>query len=247
MSETRTGRGATSFGRRAFLSTASVVSACVVAARALPLASAADALTLHVFLHVHANAQELEKRFEQDLPGVSVSVFSRVKDFEARLRQGPDAVLSLPAMLQAQGCPVHLQGVRGGVATEVYVLLSASPMTPDKVRRIGAVDLLGRAQMPGFVGKLLGGATPAVTLVTKLVDLLPLLQFDKVDAVILPQRAVGWLKARTRVAMHVTDLPSAQVGLPAVSFLTAQGHRLREPIMKVSPGIRAEIGIETWR
>jgi hypothetical protein len=233
--------------RRSFLATAALVPLGLLAARALPRASAADALTLYVFVHTQTNAQALEKALEAALPGVAVSAFSRVRDFEAQIRQRPDAVLSLPAALHAQGCTVHLQGMRGGATTESYVLLATAPVTPAGVRSVGAVDLLGRAQMPGFVGNLLGGNTPAVTLVTKLVDLLPLLQLNKVDAVILPQRSVAWLRARTRVDLKITDLPGAQVGLPAVSFLTPEGHRLRELIVKAAAGLLTEIGVETWR
>ncbi len=247
MSSGRKQRREVTLGRRAFLSTASALSLGAIAALAMPPATAAGMATLCVFLHAQTNAQTLEKALESMLPGVTVSVLSRVKDFETRMRQQPDAVLSLPAVLHAQACPVHLQGFRGGSSTEAYVLLSVKPMAPARVRTIGAVDLLGRAHMPAFVGNLLGGNTPAVTLVTKIVDLLPLLQFDKVDAVILPLRSVAWLKARTRVAMSVTDLPGGHVGLPAVSFLSPQGHRLRELIVKATPGLRAEIGVETWR
>ena len=211
------------------------------------MVKADGALTLYVFLHTQTNAQVLEDMMEQGLPGVSVRVFSRAKDFESSVRQRPDAVLSLPPVLQAQNYPVHIQGQRGGSASEPYVLVSSTKISPAQVRTVGAVDLLGRSRMPAFIGKLLGGNSPNVTPVTKIADLLPLLQFDKVDAVILPERSVAWLKSRTRVELHVTSLPSGQVGLPAISFLSPAGNRLKELIPKLGPAVRAEIGVDTWR
>lgn len=213
----------------------------------MPPVNADSALTFYVFLHTQTNAQALERMFEEALPGVSVRVFSRAKDFESSVRQRPDAVLSLLPVLQAQGYTVHLQGQRSGSATEAYVLLSAAKVVPSQVRSIGAVDLLGRSRMPGFIGKLLGGNTPEVTPVTKIADLLPLLQFNKVDAVVLPERSVGWLRSRTRVELQVTQLPSGQVGLPAISFLSPAGQRLRELVPRFGTAVRTEIGVDAWR
>jgi hypothetical protein len=232
--------------RRSFLSAATLLSVALLVSSSAPV-KANPPLTLYVFLHTQASAQALEKMLEDALPGVSVRVFSRAKDFESSLRQHPDAVLSLLPVLHAQGYTVHLQGQRGGSATEPYVLLSAAKLSPANVKSIGAVDLLGRSRMPAFITKLLGGPTPDVTPVTKVADLLPLLQFNKVEAVILPERSVGWLRSRTRVPLQVTALPNGQVGLPAISSLSPGGQRLRELVSKLGGAVRGEIGVDAWR
>ncbi|HEX6276182.1 MAG TPA: hypothetical protein VFZ53_24240 [Polyangiaceae bacterium] len=240
-------RAGARLGRRAFVSTATLFSFAFLVGGGTRSVSADAAVTFYVFLHAQTGAQALQKMFEDALPGVSVRVFSRAKDFENSVRQRPDAVLALLPVLQAQSYTIHLQGQRGGSPTERYVLLSQKPVSASSVRTIGAVDLLGRSRMPAFVSKLLGGNSPELTPVTKVADLLPLLQFDKVDAVVLPERSVGWLKSRTRVPLQVSDLPSGQVGLPAMSFLSPAGQRLRELVPKWSPAIRAEIGVDSWR
>ena len=210
-------------------------------------ASAAGELVLCVFLHTQMNAHALENLLKDALPGVAVRVFSRAKDFEGGLHQNPDGVLSLLPVLQANGFKADVQGLRAGSASERYVLLSASSVTAAAVRSVGAVDFLGRSRMPAFVAKLLNGNAPRVTPVTKLVDLLPLLQFGTVDAVILPERNVPRLKSGTRLKLQVAELPNPQVGLPALSILTPAGRRLRDSLLKAGDAVRAEIGVETWR
>jgi hypothetical protein len=212
-----------------------------------PRTASASELVLCVFLHTQMNAHSLENLMKSALPGVVVRVFSRAKDFESGLRQNPDAVLSLLPVLQANGHKADVQGLRAGSPTERYVLLSASSVTANSVRAVGAVDLLGRSRMPAFVAKLLNGNAPRVTPVTKLVDLLPLLQFGSVDAVILPERNVPRLKSGTRLKLQVAELPNPLVGLPALAILTPGGRSLRDALLKAGDAVRTEIGVDTWR
>jgi hypothetical protein len=61
-------------------------------------------------------------------------------------------------------------------STERYALISVGqPVDPASVTSVGAVDILGRQGMKEFVATLLG-VSPRIECVTKVEDLLPLLQ-----------------------------------------------------------------------
>jgi hypothetical protein len=79
-------------------------------------------------------------------------------------------------------------------------------------------------------------------------DLLPLLQFAAVDAVLVPAAAVKSISERSRLPMRVRELPEARVGLPALGVLT---DRHRDGVVKQILGLDGEtnrtIGVESWR
>jgi hypothetical protein len=230
-------------GRRSFV----LASAGALAATQASFTSAAEALSLHVFVQTQATTVLFDRMLEAALPGVAVRVFNRSRDFDKHRENGADAVMSLLPVLEAQGHPVHLQGVRNASPTEPYVFMSSVKLAPASAREVGAADLLGRSRMPAFIQTLLGGPQPSVTLVTKLIDLIALIQFEKVDGVVLPERHVRWLEAKTRLTLFIAELPNARVGLPAVSFLTPSGRRLGEALVKIGPELCSEIGVDTWR
>jgi hypothetical protein len=238
--------GAPRIGRRGFIGVA-LVGVAVTGAMRIPQASAAGSGTLHLFLHSHRTARSLEELLEAALSGVTVRAFSRAKDFVSGLSSHPDAVLAASPVLEALGYSPTVHGLRGGEDHEPYVLLSTRAVTPTSVQTVGAVDLLGRERMPEFIAGLLGGHRPNVVPVTKLLDLLPLLQFDKVDSVIVPARSVSLLTERTRMSLNSTHLPKGEVGLPALSPLTAVGHEIGAKVRRLSLATSLEIGVDSWR
>src|SRR4051812_47077791 len=133
----------------------------------------ADAKLL-VFLHVAVKQRALQTEIEAALPHVTVTAVGRVGDFDRALKDGQDAVLTLPLVLAAHGLAVALRGLRGGASDEKYALVGAdAPPDPARVTAVGVLDLLGREGMNSFVHNLVGGA-PRVERVTKVEDLLPL-------------------------------------------------------------------------
>ena len=61
---------------------------------------------------------------------------------------------------------------------------------------IGVVDILGRKKMPNFVSEIVNTKTK-VKRVAKPEDLLSLLQFKMVDAILLPKAGYDQLKSKT--------------------------------------------------
>src|SRR5262249_37757273 len=90
-----------------------------------------------------------------------------------------------------------------------------------RVSAVGALDLLGRDGTNAFVYSLLG-TKPKIERVTKFEDLLPLIQMQKVDAILLPTRLLPDLQAASRLTLTQRELDKL-VKLPAVASVGAAG------------------------
>jgi hypothetical protein len=232
--------------RRSILVGSTLVGAGVVLGGS-PRAIAAAAPSLYVFLHSLLEARALNRLFEAALPGVAVWVLTKSRDFSIVRARNPDAVVALAPVLVANGFTPVLQGYKDGHASEPYVLLSTRSVTPSSVKSVGAVDVLGRREMGKFVSSLLGGNEPQVEPVTKLPDLLALLQLEKVDAILLPARHANPLISRTRLSLTVSHLSGKGVGLPAFHPSTPEGQRMKGVFADLPSSLLKEIGVDAWR
>ena len=82
----------------------------------------------------------------------------------------------------------ELQGTLDGSAFEEYLVLSEVEIQPSELGSlaIGCIDLVGRKKLPAFVASLLAlSKEPEVLRVTKVEDLLQLLQFQRVRAILI--------------------------------------------------------------
>lgn len=201
---------------------------------------------LLVFLHVAVKQRALQSALQSGLPGVDVTAVGRIGDFERALKAGTDAVLAAPPVLAAFKLSVRLRGTRGGAADEKYALVGvgAEPV-PDRISVLGALDLLGRDGTNGFVRGLLG-SLPRIERVSKVEDLLPLLQMQRVDAILLPSRLLVEIRAASKLALVQTELGKS-VGLPAVAALTAAGDAVAASIDKMPTALARMLGVESWR
>lgn len=207
--------------------------------------------TLYVYLHTESKSATVEKGLQAQLPAFAVTVFGRFRDFEeAMTTRAPDGVMAIGPLLAALGVTPALQGMRANSDSEPYVLVSSeAPLDgPLAGKVVGVVDLLGRTGTQELVTKLL--KTPDVKLkrVTKMEDLLPLLQFSAADAVLVPTSAVKAMSERSRLTLKVRELGDARVGLPAVGVVNA---RARDALLKQVPALDAEmnrtLGVDRWR
>jgi hypothetical protein len=201
---------------------------------------------LLVYLHVAVKQRAFQGLLGAGLPGVDATAVGRVADFERALQDAPDAVLTLPVVLAAQGLTPALRGLTRGSAEERYSLVGAGG-APEagKVASVGALDLLGRDGTNRFVRRLVGQQA-RVERVTKIEDLLPLWQMQRVDAVLLPARLVADLRAASRLALSVRDL-DLTVGLPAVANTGPGGSAVLGAISKMPKDISKLLGVEEWR
>jgi hypothetical protein len=201
---------------------------------------------LLVFLHVPLTQRAFQSQLQGALPGVAVTAVGRTPDFERGLAERPDAVLTLPVVLAAHSLTPTLQGLRKGSREEIYVLagVDAAP-DPARVATVGVIDLLGRDGMNAFVTSLLG-THPKVERVTKVEDLLPLLQLQRVEAILLPARLLGEVGAPSRLTLVPREL-SQGVGLPAVASLGPGGARIMQVVRHLPASVAGELGVSEWR
>lgn len=203
-------------------------------------------MRLAVYLHLPLKQRALQKALESALPGVTVTAVGRLADLERALAAGQDAVLSLPLVLSAKSLTPKLRGYRAGAADEKYVLVAAgSPPDPARTAVVGALDLLGRAGTTTFVHDVLG-AQPKVERVTKVEDLLALLQMQRANAILLPLRLVSEIKGMTRLNLVTTELRS-RVGLPAVCSVGPAGPQVLAAIGRLPPATSHVLGVDEWR
>jgi hypothetical protein len=201
---------------------------------------------LLVFLHLAVKQRALQGELQAALTGVTVTAVGRVADFDRAIGQGQDALLSSSLVLQTRKLKLQLRGYRAGASDELYALLGADkPPDPANLKAVGTVDLLGREGTASFVKEMLG-STPKVERVTKLEDLLPLLQMQLVEAVLLPARLVAPLKQTSAMKLVERSL-SKRVGLPAVTSLSAAGSSAVSAVAKLPKSVSERLGVDEWR
>lgn len=206
---------------------------------------------VHVFLQLDAKSSVVERSLQQQLPGLSITVFGRLRDFEERLTTGhPDAVLSIDPVLRQHGQTVSLQGYRGGKSAEPYVLASVNQALDGGLdgKTIGVVELLGREGTQTFVNRLLKATNLRIKRVAKIEDLLSLLELSAADGIVLSSSMLATLVERTRLVIKTRELPDALVGLPAIAVLNPA---VRETIVRSFQQLDAPtkrlLGIDAWR
>jgi hypothetical protein len=227
------------------VSTSAAVGVALGAALVAGSARAAGGRLL-VYLHIAVKQRAFQSLLQAGLPGITTTTVGRIGDFERVLAQGQDAVLTLPLVLGAQKLNASLRGHRGGSAEETYALVGTGNIPdPKRVSAVGALDILGRDGTNGFVRRMLGRDT-RVERVTKVEDLLPLLQMQRVDAVLLPTRLFSELKSTSRLPLVQREL-EARVGLPAAASVGPAGPTVLSAIGRLPRDVSKLLGVDEWR
>jgi hypothetical protein len=188
----------------------------------------------------------LQSELQAALGAVEVTAVGRIGDFERGLKEGVDAVLSLPPLLTQFKLTAKLKGVRGGSTDEGYCLVGVgTEPIPSKLTSVGALDLLGRDGTAGFVKEMLQ-ISPRIERVSKVEDLLPLLQMQRADAVLLPSRLFAEIKSASKLVLVQKELGKS-VGLPSVASVRAAGDAIVSAITKMPVGVAKKLGVDSWR
>jgi hypothetical protein len=206
----------------------------------------AQSAKLLVFVHTAVKQRALQSQLQGPLPGIEVTAVGRISDFERTLKQGTDAVLALPIVIESFKLSVVLRGHRAGSSQETYSMVAAGTAPdPHQVAAVGALDLLGREGTNNVVKDLLG-RTCRVERVSKVEDLLPLLQMQRVEAILLPQRLVSQIKAASKLDLVGTELVK-KVPLPAAASVTATGAQVISALGKMPQNVLKILGVDSWR
>lgn len=206
---------------------------------------------LVVYLSTDAKPRVVQTALSEKMGSVEVVVYGRYRDFARELEKRPDAVIALQPVFGVHGLNPELRATRNGQDTEPYVLLSIRA-TIDRQRfstlTVGAVDIVGRERTGAFVARMLGLASaPELKYVNKTEDLLPLLQLQGAEAVLLSQRDAALMQSRSKLDLRVTPL-EGRAGLAAAAFLTEPGRRIVRPeIQTLNAETNHKLGVDSWR
>ncbi len=205
--------------------------------------------TVYVFAITDLRPHALQKMFEVAMPGLSVMAFGRVGDFSRALEATPpDGALAPAPVLESLGQNPVVQGTHGASPVEEYSILSEQPISLSQLgdKTIGCLDLLGRKKLPGFVASVLGlNVEPNLQRVTKVEDLLQLLQFRRADAILLPKRFVADMQAQSKMEFAVLAVPGAFVKRTAIAFPGNRG-AVETAIKALPPGLNYQLGVDGW-
>jgi hypothetical protein len=215
-------------------------------------AHADDRPRVYFLVHTDTKSAILEKALQDKLPKLSVIVFGRFRDFQDALAaRRPDAIVALHPVLTSFKVPVVLQGLRADQDWEPYVVLSTHSETIDgplEGKVIGVIDILGRNDTQAFVNKLVGTEHLKLKRVTKVEDLLPLLQFSAADGVLVPGTAVKSVAERSHLPLLVREFDDAKVGLIALGVLNRWARDVTvKQIQSLNQESNRALGIDRWR
>jgi hypothetical protein len=213
-----------------------------------------------IFYPSLARPLAIQEALSKKCPGLDITVFGRLTDLQALVgREHPQALLAQNAVLkQFPEYHPRLQGVRNGAATEDFVLLSIDrPFDLSKVTgaSIGVVGMLDRKEMDGFVGGLVAG-TPRVNRVTKVEDLLPLLIFQSVGAVLVSEANMREFQKKSQAKLVEVKLDKGKVGLLAAGILASPGtggakapdeREILTALKALDAGTLALLGVDGWK
>ena len=181
-----------------------------------------------------------------------VTVFGRFQDFDDKTRSDPPAIIiTKPRVLQhLPGYSVRLEGLRNGRSEEPCVLLAIDKSVDlDSISgiTIGAVDFLGREGMEKYVA---GRLRQPVRLnrVIKTEDLLPMLIFNKAQAVLTGESDREYLQKATSLTLAVTEIPNCRSGIVVCAVRPEDTSRETAALLKdIFRKTKTVLGIDQWK
>ena len=206
-----------------------------------------------MYVYVPAGGDGLRRGFRRHLVNVDIEVFSSEAGLKTRAAQvPPDVVVGSPSLLQSLGWAAQLSTEGGGSATAMAYLVSKSePLVRAKWAQstVGIVSAKPRADAARSVQRQLGlPRPPKIRKVSKTDDLLPLLQFDMVDAVLVDAQRLPRLKNRTKLSLATQEVSGAKpIGRLAAGFSNAASRdEIEQKLLGLKESARAEMGTGKW-
>ena len=211
----------------------------------------AKADSLYVFIPTEMRANKLEQQIDAYCSDVDVTVFGRAKDFHKKLKASPpNAILSLrPVIKRSQKFDEAVLGLKNGLQKETYLLVSVNtPIQHNELpnTKLGVVDLLGRTPMRQFVEGALDSAVK-LKRVTKVEDLLPLITFGAVDAILLSESQFKTLKVKSKLPLVASDV-QFKIGLASAALTEKfDKKRLQNCLLAFDKQLNSTLGVDQWQ
>lgn len=217
----------------------------------LALAGVVEAAKVYVFYPSMARPNVVQTSLSSKAGGHEITVFGRLADFTAMMTATPPDVILVPKALadQYKGFKVFLKGSRSGSATGDAVLLSTGAAVDPKAAgtmNLGIVGVLERPAMAGYASGIVGGA-PKLKIVTKVEDLLPLLQFKSADAVLVGEDQVDDIKGKSAAQIVATVVPGAKWNFIVAAASNDDAGKAVEPVLKAFGAAEKKLlGVDGW-
>ena len=220
----------------------------LLAVTALVFAGSADAAKVYVFYPSMARPNAVQAALAGRMSGNDVTVFGRLADFTAMMASEPPDVILVPKALadRYKEFKVFLRGARDGAPDVRAVLLSVEPVDPEAGSMdLGVVGILDRSAMTVFVGSMLGNQAK-LKIVTKVEDLLPLLQFHSADAVLVGEDQVAEIKAKSAARLVSAPIVGVKWNL-LVAAAKDDAARAVEPALRaLGVSEKTYLGVDGW-
>jgi hypothetical protein len=209
---------------------------------------------VYVFYPSPQRSNTIEKKLMESCRGLRFTVFGKQRDFMRKLTQSPpDAVLTKPALVE-KGLPdfsIFQNGYRAGRAKEaLYLLAVGSAVTPgdlDAQSVLGVIDYLGRKEMTAYVKSIIPTG-PKTKRVTKVEDLLSLLTFKMVKAVLVTEEHLAHLKKISQLDFKETKLPKVELGIISLAIKKdADAAVIKQAMAKMPESISGLLGVSEWK
>ncbi|MCB1042628.1 MAG: hypothetical protein KDC35_06805 [Acidobacteria bacterium] len=204
----------------------------------------------YVFMPSVNRPRAVQDELKTIFPELEMVVFGRVQEFYKRIQEDPpELVITYPAVIaELTIFSSELNGQRAGTTSEPYMLVSVDSGTATGEGVIGVVDILGRRSMQQFVAQITGESNPKLRMVSKLEDLLTLLQFQDVDTILVSSSQVDFFRQRSRLGLKVEELPNVRSPLPTMAVAAQVSNRaeLLDLIKSRQGELATAIGVERW-
>tara|TARA_R110001592_G_scaffold238227_2_gene497736 strand:- start:24538 stop:25221 length:684 start_codon:yes stop_codon:yes gene_type:complete len=208
--------------------------------------------SLYVYVPTDIRANVLQEQLSNICPELKVLVFGRGQDFRKEVdKTQPEAIISLLTVItRTQSYTTIARGLIGGLPEEDYVLVSLDkPVDVAQIDqfKIGVLDVLGRKPMTAFVSDLFKKKVK-IKRVTKQEDLLPLLSFGAVEAILIPQSLYENISSKSNLNLVPTSV-NIKLGL-ASAALGPKGEvrkQFAECVSKFDNNLNSILGVDQWK
>ena len=217
-----------------------------------PDSAAGDARRIFVLAPAGINAGGLQRGLRRHLAGVEVRLFSSRAELKAEAsKTQPDAVLASPSMLKSIGWAARLSAIQPSEGRNMHLVSVGDPLARARWAEatIGVVSAKPRNDAARAAQATLRlSKTPKIRKVSKADDLLPLLQFRMVDAVLVDSSALPRLKKRTKLALSTQEVTGSRGGeaLAAGFSDAASRSEIERQLLGLNESAREEMGTGKW-
>lgn len=207
---------------------------------------------LYLFFPVQIRPKALEEKLNSIGSDVKVTVFGRYRDFIDRTKMDqPDAILAKDELIKE--LPSYSKAYVAsfkGTHSSSYALLSLDKEFSSQGisgNTIGIVDIMGKKSLEKKINSSFSTA-PLLKRVRKLEDLLPLLMFQMVPAVIIDVKDLDYYRNRSNAELFLAEIPKLKTSIATISIKDGKSKAaIKSLVNSFTPELKTLIGVDQWK